>query len=293
MNALFDMESYVIDFIVTQDGSTTNLSGRQFEKRTFNESSIRSKLPEGHYIVSNCKRNRDFTKMCIWRKFTGPVLVKGWFWNSERMETQWEKVMSIFITEYNPEKITAQNPVGTTNSTNRSGRATRTRVHRDPHAPRDMEFDKKAYGKFLDSFKKLECLNMLNTVYNENIRLPVDKQTSITLAILRTKFRNEFTKCPRANQKRTFLKKSDDGETAQEKLCASILIRCKDLRERAESTAVIEVPDTPEKQISDGSDSSESPESPESLESLKQLPPIPELPEESESDSDSSGVEHL
>lgn len=217
MNALFDMESYVIDFIVTQDGSSTNLSGRQFEKRVFSSGNIQSRLPEGHYIVSNCKPNHDYTKMCIWRKSTSPVLVKGWFWNSERLSTQWEKIMSVFITQYDPSKIAQpEQPAQTSPSTRRSERSDRSdRSDRSTRrVVRDVEFDKPGYDKFISTFKTLESFNMLHE--------------SATLAILRTKFRKEFTKCPLANQKREFLPSTTTDESTQDKLCASILMRCKD-----------------------------------------------------------------
>lgn len=224
MNALFDMESYVIDFIVTQDGSSTNLSGRQFEKRMFSSENTRSRLPEGHYIVSKCKANRDYTKMCIWRKFTSPVLVKGWFWNSERMSSQWEKIMSVFITEYDPAKLERPaSPVASVSSTRRSSRSAR--------AARDVEFDKPKYDKFISTFKTLESVDML--------------RSPVTIAILRTKFRKEFTKCPLANQKREFLPSTTADESTQDKLCASILMRCKDAPTAPTVPVVPDTPDTP------------------------------------------------
>lgn len=230
MNALFDMESYVVDFIVTQDGSSTNLSGRHFEKRVFSSGNMRSQLPEGHYIVSNCKPNRDYTKMCVWRKSTSPVLVKGWFWNSERMSSQWEKIMSVFITQYDPAKLERPaSSVASVQSTRRSNRSSRSA--RSDRPVRDVEFNKPVYDNFISTFKTLESVHMLHA--------------SATLAILRTKFRKEFTKCPLANQKREFLPSTTADESNQDKLCASILMRCKDAPAVPDVLVVPDTSDTP------------------------------------------------
>jgi hypothetical protein len=239
LNALFDMESFVIGFIMEQDGSTINLSGRRFEKRAFDSPATRAQLPEGHYVVSNCTANRDFTKIVVWRKFTDTVTEKGWFGRTYQTSTaKWDKVMSVFITEYDSSATTV--PSGNQEYTPVSTRGYKFQSPASIRKRKNNPFvlDKSSSNRFIKSFSDLGSTNMLRKVYYENISLPADKQSVVTVSMLRTKYRNEFTKCPLANQKRVFLDRIAGPETTQERLCASILMHCKDIRIRSDEHVV-------------------------------------------------------
>lgn len=235
LNALFDMESFVTNFILTQDGANfaSPSQGRSFVKSSF--ANVQASLPEGHYIVNNCQRNRDFTKMTVWRKFTGPIVVKGWIWGQrENLAVQWEKVMTVFITEFHDSATvaTAATPPATAATTAR-------RRARKPKGQAKEQTKKEQAQALTSCLHASPAFNNLYSIIEEN---PAESTPRKLVSVLRTNHRDEFTKCPLANQKRAYIKKhispAANEPSNQELLCTSILTRGREIREQLDELAL-------------------------------------------------------
>lgn len=222
MNARFDIESFVVDYIVQKDGQDdaleaqaidVNLSGKVLEKREFARAHVRDNLPEGHYIVVHCAPERDGNKMTIWRKYSETTKSSGFWswWGSTQTSAKWRKVLSMHIVvldEWKP-SMPANTPIVTT----RRKWRTAMRIACDVNTV-DLG-DRKAFSE-----------KMVSSPAMQAIRDHVDAEDPLCVTSLRAMFPDDFTRCPGVEQPASTPAPAPAETAEEDDLRASILQRC-------------------------------------------------------------------
>jgi hypothetical protein len=254
LNARHDMESYVVGFILSKDGETTDMSGKVLEKKDFLRS--RDSLNEGHYIVMNSAPDRDNTKMSVWKRYVETTKTPGLLWGeSTRTTLKWCKVMAVFITDFQASDYVAPSAPSSAWSQSR-----RTRVRANQPENNDNAVVTALRKTFISRLQECEFMGFIREYYVARARAvdTTDTVETLTIGALRTKFRSEFTKCPFVNRKRVVMKSFDNKENQHAQLCASILDRCAQIRQEIDAEPAADV------------ESTETAESVESVESVEE-----------------------
>lgn len=257
MNARFDIESFVVDYIVQKDGqdnaasATVDLSGKVLEKREFARVRARDSLPEGHYIVVHCAPERDSSKMTIWRKYSETTKATGFWgwWGSTQTATKWRKVLSLHIVSFDEWKPNMS--VNTPAITVRRKWRAAMRIADDVNSV-DLTA-RKAFAEKLTNIPVMQAIRELLIARDAEVsdRIPdVEKARAANPSIrdptatpedvaklakpmsviaLRAKFPADFMSCPavgRVAEPAELAELASTAETVEDELRASILQRC-------------------------------------------------------------------